>query len=296
MIKGLIAGQIRSLVGSGRPPTEYLNPPRDPGLFGPNSMVWEIHRDFTSMMIGGISSLILQAQHPLALAGVWDHSNFRQDLRGRLKRTAYFIAATTYGGKDMAMAAIKRVKTIHDHLRGTLPDGRTYWVSDPKLLYWVHLTEASSFLNAYETFMDRSLDRSRKDQYFSEMSIIAKALGCEIVDKNGQDCFARTYAKVMEDLSSYIPELEYSERARIVLDMIEHAPSEPHLYMLNKLIIKAGFYNLPEWVYPIIKRPIPTRGERDLVNNAVRLMAKPVRWALNDGIYAHAKRRMMMSQ
>ena len=293
MLKQVIAKQIRSLVGSGRPPTDYLYPAGDPGLFGPDSMAWEIHRDFVSMMIGGISSLILQAQHPGALAGVWDHSTFRQDLRGRLKRTAYFIAATTYGGTEMATTAIKRVKAIHDHLHGVLPDGRPYRVSDPRLLYWVHLTETSSFLKAYELFMGRSLSRAEKDQYFSEMSLIAKELGCDIRDQDGEDAIAKTYDQAMSDIRSYIRELHYSDRAKAVIHIIEHAPSEPHLYVFNKLIIKAGFANLPDWLYPIIKRPAPSNSERDVLNESVKLLARPVRWALDDGVYAHAKRRMI---
>lgn len=292
MIKSFIAKQIRSVVGSGRPPTDYLYPAHDPGLFGPNSMMWEIHRDFVSMMIGGISSLILQAQHPGALAGVWDHSTFRQDLRGRLKRTAYFIAATTYGGTEMATTAIKRVKAIHDHLHGVLPDGRPYRVSDPHLLYWVHLTETASFLKSYELYMGRSLSLVEKDQYVSEMAVIATELGCELRDQHGQDRLARTYTQAMADIRSYMPELEYSDRARTVIEMIEHAPSEPHLYVFNKLLIKAGFANLPDWLYPIIKRPVPSAAERDLINESVKLCALPVRWALDDGVYAHAMRRM----
>jgi len=119
LIKQLIIQQVRSIVNSGKSPTEFLYPPGDPGLFGPDSVVWRVHGDFMSMMIGGISSLILQALHPLSLAGVWDHSSFRDDLKGRLGRTAFFIAATTYGNTEMATRAISRVKKIHDSLRSS---------------------------------------------------------------------------------------------------------------------------------------------------------------------------------
>ena len=95
MINALIQNTIRQLVGGGGPPTAFLTPAGDPGILGPDSMPWDVHADFISMMIGGISSLVLQALHPGALAGVWDHSSFRRDLQGRLGRTAYFIAATT---------------------------------------------------------------------------------------------------------------------------------------------------------------------------------------------------------
>ncbi len=88
------------------------------------------------MMAGGISALMLQTLHPLALAGVWDHSAFRTDILGRLRRTATFIAGTTYGSRRDALALIERVKQIHLGVTGTAPDGRPYRASDPTLLTW----------------------------------------------------------------------------------------------------------------------------------------------------------------
>jgi len=108
MLDELIRKTIREMVGSSGPPIAFLTPPGDRGLFGPESIAWKIHADFISMMIGGISSLIMQALHPQALAGVWDHSSFREDLKGRLGRTAFFITATTYGPTEMANQVIDK--------------------------------------------------------------------------------------------------------------------------------------------------------------------------------------------
>jgi uncharacterized protein (DUF2236 family) len=292
LLKQLIIQQVRSIVSGGKPPTEFLYPPGDPGLFGPDSVVWRVHGDFMSMMIGGISSLILQALHPLALAGVWDHSSFREDLKGRLGRTAFFIAATTYGNTEMALHAIARVKKVHASLSGTHPDGRHYRVSDPHLLYWVHLTESFSFLNAHKIYLNRDISAEDQDQYYSEMSTISQGLGCQILDSDGNDIFAKDKAHVEKDIESYFSELEYSDRSEWVVDLLENFPAEPNTYILNRLIIKAGFYNLPDWAYPILGRNIPTRLERQLVNQSINLIAKPVRWALTNGVHAHAKRRM----
>ena len=292
MIKQLIIQQVRSIVNSGKSPTEFLYPPGDPGLFGPDSMVWKVHGDFVSMMIGGISSLILQALHPLALAGVWDHSSFREDLKGRLGRTAFFIAATTYGNTEMATRAISRVRKIHDSLHGIHPDGRAYRVSDPHLLYWVHLTEAYSFLNAHRIYVNQFISETDQNQYFTEMSKISEGLGCLIMDEQGNDQFARTVPSVNQAIESFFPELEYSDRSKWVVDLLEHFPSDPKTYVLNRLIIKAGFYNLPDWAYPMMGRPTPTKIERQLVNQSIHLIAKPVRWAMTNGVHTHAKRRM----
>uniref|UniRef100_UPI0040486B8F oxygenase MpaB family protein n=2 Tax=Orrella sp. TaxID=1921583 RepID=UPI0040486B8F len=90
-IKPMIAAQIRQMTGASRPLDDFLHPVGDPGLFGPKSVTWQVHAHFASMMVGGLSSLLIQAMHHGALAGVWDHSNFRDDLKARLGRTAYFI-------------------------------------------------------------------------------------------------------------------------------------------------------------------------------------------------------------
>lgn len=136
------------------------------------------------MMVGGISSLLLQMLHPAVLAGVWDHSNFREDLHGRLRRTARFIALTTYGGPDEARAVIARVRGIHARLRGTLPDGTAYWANDPALLAWVHVTEATSFLNAWRRYVEPRMSGADQDRYFAEMAQVAEGLGAAPVPRD----------------------------------------------------------------------------------------------------------------
>jgi len=122
-VRDAIVAQVRRLVGgTGDDSVERRR--TDTGLFGPESVCWRVHGDLTSMMVGGIAALLLQMLHPGALAGVWDHSDFRRDMRGRLQRTARFIAGTTYGDRAEAQALIDRVRGIHDQVAGALPDGR----------------------------------------------------------------------------------------------------------------------------------------------------------------------------
>ncbi len=104
------------------------------------------------MMVGGLASLLTQMLHPAALAGVWDHSNARVDQLGRLRRTARFIAVTTYEERDAAQAAIAQVRAIHAQVRGTLPNGQPYHADDPQLLAWVHVAGAVNFLNAWRRY------------------------------------------------------------------------------------------------------------------------------------------------
>jgi uncharacterized protein (DUF2236 family) len=280
-------------MGSHKPPVEFLEPANDPGLFGPDSVCWRVHADFVSMMIGGISSLILQSLHPKVLAGVWDHSNFRTDLKGRLSRTAFFIAATTYGSRQMAQNAIDRVNQIHQKLSGVLPNGESYRVNDPNLLYWVHLTESWSFLNAYQRYVKPGLTPGEEDQYFSEISRIPKALGCIHQDETKKDIVAVTKAEVEDNILAYLPELEFTERTQYVIELLESFPKDSGIPVINQMMIKAGFSNLPTWTYPLMKRETPSKIEREMLNQAIALLAKPVRWALaRDGVAAHAKRRV----
>jgi uncharacterized protein (DUF2236 family) len=156
-------------------------PPSDNALFPRDSPIRMVHADVVSMMIGGMSALLLQMLHPHALRGVLDHSKFRADMHGRLRRTAQFIAVTTYGDRAAAEAAIARVNRIHSHVKGTLPDGTPYSATDPRTLAWVHVTEAVCFLEAWLTYVRPDMPLAEQDEYFRQFAVIARALGCDPV-------------------------------------------------------------------------------------------------------------------
>ena len=280
-----IQQNIREMVGGGGPPVAFLVPAGDRGLLGPESMAWAVHADFVSMMIGGISSLILQALHPQALAGVWDHSSFRKDLRARLGRTAFFIAATTYGSTEMANGAIERVNAIHQHIVGVDEFGKPYRATDPHLLAWVHLTEITSFWRSYQTYVNSNATLQQKNQYVSEMTLLGEKMGALALPT---DYFASEQA-----IEQYWPELVYSARTRSIIELIEQFPSGWAAKPLVKLMIQAGFLNLPDWAFAKIGRPKPSAMQRLAVEHAVKLAAQPIRSALKDGVAAHARRRVL---
>lgn len=285
MLNELIRKTIREMVGGkSGPPVAFLTPKGDRGLFGPESIAWKVHADFISMMIGGISSLILQALHPQALAGVWDHSSFREDLKGRLGRTAFFIAATTYGPLEMANQIIEKVNQIHTKVNGFDEFGEPYSARDPHLLSWVHLTETRSFMSAYEDYRKEPLSAHEKDQYFLEMSSLGQRMGAQDLPIS--------YAGTNEAIKSYIPELYFGERAQSILSLLENFPSKLTAKPFITLITRAGILNLPEWAYPFIRKPIPSYLERLAVKKSIDLIAIPVREALKDGVAAHSLRRI----
>ena len=236
------------------------------------------------MMIGGISSLILQALHPQALAGVWDHSTFREDLKGRLGRTAFFIAATTYGSTEMATKIIDKVNQIHTNITGFDEFGKPYSATDPHLLAWVHLTETRSFMNSFEDYRKEIISPKEKDQYFLEMKSLGESIGA--VD------LPSTYVNTETAIKTYIPELYFGERAKSIIHLLENFPGNLRSKLFIKLISRAGFLNLPDWVYPMIGKTTPGYLERLTIKKSIYLIALPVRKALKDGVAAHSLRRV----
>lgn len=281
-----ISESVLSVTSGGGPTLDYANPPGDPGLFGPDSVCWQVHADFTSMMIGGISALMLQTLHPLAVAGVWDHSTFRTDMRGRLRRTATFIAGTTYAARGDALALIERVKRIHRGVTGTAPDGRAYRADDPALLTWVHVAEVSSFLNAHLRYVNPSLSQQDQDRYYAETALIAKLLGAADVPE--------TRAQVVEYLASMRPELDAGPRTHEVVRILRAAapPDRPFMKPAVSLMLSAAIDLLPDWAQAMLGFTSAARMKGVLARPGVRLAVPVIRWAHVNAVSKRARRRV----
>lgn len=289
-----LAGRLRASVahavthlttGSGGPSLDYSSPPGDPGLFGPDAVCWQVHSDFTAMMVGGISALMLQALHPLALAGVWDHSTFRTDMLGRLRRTATFISGTTYGNRRDALALIERVKRIHAAVKGTAPDGRAYRADDPALLTWVHVAEVSSFLAAHLRYVNPALPPCAQDRYYAETARIAQLLGATDVP-----CSRDEIAAYLISMQS---ELEAGPRVREVVAILRHAaPDRALMKPAGAVMFGAAVDLLPDWARRLIGFSALTRLQGALSRPGVRTVAPVIRWALVNGVSKRARRRV----
>lgn len=282
--KRLVAAVTHLTTGGGGPSLDFSSPPGDPGLFGPDAVCWRVHADFTSMMTGGIAALLLQALHPLALAGVWDHSTFRTDILGRLRRTATFISGTTFGNRADALALIERVKAIHARVSGTAPDGRPYRADDPALLTWVHVAEVSSFLAAHLRYVNPALPGELQDRYYAETARIAEMLGAQDVP--------RSRAEIAAYLTRMRPELEAGPRTFEVIRILMNAPvARPTMRPAATLVMHAGIDLLPLWAQDMLglSRFAPLR--RVVVQPGVRAVAPVLRWALVNGASKRARRR-----
>jgi uncharacterized protein (DUF2236 family) len=245
---------------------------RSPDAFlASSSVAWRVHGDVASMMVGGIASLLLQMLHPAVLAGVWDHSNFRQDMHGRLRRTARFITLTTYGNRADATAIIHRVRTIHSHVTGILPDGTPYSANDPALLAWVHVTETMSFLEAYIRYTEPLMSAADQDRYFAEMAPIGEMLGARDLPRS------RAQAKAL--VIATRPELKADQRTRQIARLILAPPGSALIGNASRaLASQAAVDLLPSWArtmhnfsVPILRVPIVRAGTLGI--------AQTLRWA-----------------
>ncbi|MFC8720177.1 oxygenase MpaB family protein [Kitasatospora sp. NPDC057198] len=158
----------------------YDRPPGDPGLFGPDSVVWRVHGHPAGMLVGGFAALMLQSLHPVAMRAVAEHSDYRTDPVGRLHRTARFVSTTTLGSSAAAEAAISGVRRVHGYVRGRDAEGRPYRADDPDLLCWVHTAEVACFLAGYQVFAGkRRLSARQCDDYFAEAAQTGQLLGAD---------------------------------------------------------------------------------------------------------------------
>lgn len=241
-------------------------------LIAPDSVAWRVHGDVTTMMVGGIAALLLQMLHPAALAGVWDHSDFEADMLGRLRRTARFIAITTYADQSDGAAIIERVKRIHDQVDGTLPDGTTYSANDPATLAFVHVAGAICFLDAYIRFVEPRMTRANQDRYFAEVAGIASALGADPVPND------RTSADAL--LQRFRPALRADPRtAHIRRLILEASPSHPAAAPVQNLVMQAAIDLLPSDARAM--HGLEASGlSRPLLNLGTVGLSRTLRWAL----------------
>lgn len=281
-IRDAVVRQVRLLVGGTGDDTVERNR-QDTGLFGPDSACWKVHGDLTSMMVGGIAALYLQMLHPGALAGVWDHSDFRKDMLGRLRRTARFIAGTTYGDRAEAQGLIDRVRGIHAQVTGTLPDGRPYSADDPALLTWVHVAEVSSFLAAYLRYVDPAFPAEEQDRYYRETAEIARRLGATDVPGSRD--------QVAAYLEAVRPQLRHDLRTRAVAAALASAPA-PSVAAAPAMAaaFDAARDLLPPWAAEL--HGFRLSGARRAVARAgVQALGRGMRWALVNSAEARARRR-----
>jgi uncharacterized protein (DUF2236 family) len=241
-----------------------------PRWFPPGSPIRRVHAD-SAMFVGGLRALLLQSLHPLAMAGVAGHSGYRSDPWGRLARTSTFLAYTTFATADDAQQMVDRVRAVHERVRGKTADGRPYRASDPRLLTWVHVAEADSFLAAHQRYGERPLNRAEADEYVAQSARVARALGAERVPE--------TVADLEACLESYRPELEASPEALDAASFLLREPPLPRPVRAPYGLLAAGAVALlPAWAREALD--VETRLSRTFGGPAGAIAVRAVRWGM----------------
>jgi uncharacterized protein (DUF2236 family) len=188
------------------------------GLFAPDSVTWRVHSNPAITLVGGLRSLVIQALDPLAMAGVAQHSDYRERPLKRLQRTAEYVAVTTFGSTAEAERAAAIVRHVHKKVVGIDPvTGRPYSASDPETAIWIHTVEMHSFLAAYEAYNERLPDADR-DAYFAENAVVAELLGVPA------ELIPRDVEAVRAFFASKRPGLCVSDYAREAIDFVVAPP------------------------------------------------------------------------
>ncbi len=215
--------------------------PADDGFFGPASVTWRLHADL-STPVSGLRSLLLQALHPLAMAGVDQHSQWRDDPGGRFASTSAYVLTTTYGDRAAARAAAGRVRKIHEWVRGTDPvTGKPYAAGDPALLIWVHAALVDSGLAAAERY-GLDLTAAERDAYVAEMTAAAELVGVPAGQAPASSAELDAY------FTSVRPSLATSQSTEDTARYLLAMPDvEPELADVWQVLAAAAVSTLPGW-------------------------------------------------
>jgi uncharacterized protein (DUF2236 family) len=273
-IRSRIGASIFERVAGARGPDrrESIHESPGPRWFGEDRPIRVVHGD-ASMFVGGLSALLLQSLHPLAMAGVAGHSDYRGDPWGRLQRTSYFLAVTAFGRVEDAQAAVARVRAIHARVTGVAPDGRPYAASDPHLLTWVHIAEVDSFLRAHSRFGTHPLDQAGRDGYVADLAQVAAALG--VPDP------PLTEAELADRIQQYRPELAGTPEARAAARFLLLKPPIPAVARGPYGVLAAAATSLlPGWARRPLYLPRLPLTEAALVRPAGHAVVRGIRWAM----------------
>jgi uncharacterized protein (DUF2236 family) len=215
--------------------------PADDGFFGPASVTWRVHADLAAP-VSGLRSLLMQALHPLAMAGVDQHSQWRDDPGGRFASTSAYVLTTTYGDRAAARAAADRVRKIHEWVRGVDPvTGKPYTAGDPALLIWVHAALVDSGLAAAERY-GIALSPAERDGYVAEMTAAAELVGVPAGQAPASVAELEAYFDGVRPALATSQSTE--DTARYLLSMPD---VEPELADVWQVLAAAAVSTLPDW-------------------------------------------------
>ena len=152
------------------------------GYFSDDSMMRRVNRE-RALALAGPRALLMQAAHPLAVAGLLAHSTALDEPYARLARTARVLNTIAFGSRRDADRVAARVRAMHRRVRGTLPAdagphpaGTPYRADDPELLMWVLFTLVDSATVVYRKYV-RTMSRTEESALWSDYRLLGRLFG-----------------------------------------------------------------------------------------------------------------------
>ncbi len=265
-LKDRVVASTSALFSHGPKALEHtLDHPGDPGLLGPDSVSWRVIGD-AAAFVGGIRALVVQTAHPEVVAGVEEHSRYRDDPFGRLNRTSVYVTETTFGSMPEVEAAVAAVRAAHRPVRGRSERDRPYSAGQPEMAAWVHNVLTDSFLAAYQTYGPRRLTTTEADRFVSEQAKIGALLD------------ASPLPETAAELSQWIaecPALAGSTAQANALKFLQEPPLPVGVKLGYRLLFNAAVPTIQPEVRALIDLQ-PARGSEQVGRTTVRAL----RWAL----------------
>ena len=248
----------------------------DPGYHLPGSAVWAVHGSM-SPIVAGIRTLLMQSLHPGALAGIHEHSNFREDPLGRLANTIRWIFTVTYGSKEAAENASRRVRRLHEAVQGSYRDSqgaqRTYSANDPELASWIHLAFTDAFLTAHKLW--GGTIPGGPDAYVREWAQAGRLMGVEDPPL--------TEAELHRQLDRWYESGDLRGDARVAetVEFVRNPPLNRVLRPGYRILFAGAVYSLEPRYRRMLGLDVPRLGPLPLpVRLATKLVLGVVRLAL----------------
>lgn len=180
------------------------------GYFTDASVIRRVMRE-RALVLSGPRALLMQAAHPLAVAGLLAHSDSLDDPYVRLARTAQVMNTITFGARGEAERMTRRVRAMHRSVRGRLatgvgiyPAGTPYRADDPRLLMWILYTLVDSADVVYRRYVGR-LSEAERAELWDDYKVIGRLFGLR----------RRAMPETLADLERYGAEMMAGDELRV---------------------------------------------------------------------------------
>ena len=232
----------------------------DLGYFGPDSVSWQVHREVT-VLFGGARAVLMQAAHPLVIAGARETGFYERNPWKRLQRTLVLTYTITFGTKAEADAAAERINDVHARVKGVDAEtGLPYDGLDPELLLYVHACLVESAL-LFERLTVGRLDAAGRQRFHEEQMLAAEMVGIP------RTAIPPTVRELRAFLQGVYDSRHPSGRrgcAERVADLFRDPPREAEWRPVLKGVSRLAFGTLPpelRRLYGIERRARPAGGD-----------------------------------